>query len=131
MKIRDGFVTNSSSTNFIIICKEEITVKYLFEKLGFEIDSPLKELGERLCEEIMYGTSNGLRWHEINELNYEVIRKIFGEKTASKYTELTDKGYYVYLGHTGNDDELINFFTTDSFILDDVDFFLNGENCVW
>jgi len=29
-----GFITNSSSTNFLIISKEELTEEYLFEKLG-------------------------------------------------------------------------------------------------
>ena len=35
MKIRMGFITNSSSTNFLIISKEELTEDYLFKKLGF------------------------------------------------------------------------------------------------
>lgn len=35
MKIRMGFITNSSSTNFLIISKKELTEDYLFKKLGF------------------------------------------------------------------------------------------------
>lgn len=31
MKIRNGFVTNSSSTNFIIMSKEELTVDNLYK----------------------------------------------------------------------------------------------------
>ena len=34
MKIRTGFITNSSSTNFLIISRKELTEDYLFEKLG-------------------------------------------------------------------------------------------------
>ena len=34
MKIRMGFITNSSSTNFLIISKNELTAEYLFKKLG-------------------------------------------------------------------------------------------------
>ena len=56
---------------------------------------------------------------------------MFGEKTAEKYKKLSKKNYHLYIGHTGNDDELINFFTTDSFIIDEKDFYINGQNCVW
>ena len=43
MKIRMGFITNSSSTNFLIISKEELTEEYLFEKLGFIKDGMLEK----------------------------------------------------------------------------------------
>ena len=36
MKIREGFVTNSSSTNFLIVSKKELDEAYLMEKLGFK-----------------------------------------------------------------------------------------------
>ena len=41
MIIRDGFVTNSSSTNFMIISKEELSSDYLLEKLGFRKGSSI------------------------------------------------------------------------------------------
>ena len=44
MIIRDGFVTNSSSTNFMIISKEKLSSSYLYEKSGFEF---LKIIGIR------------------------------------------------------------------------------------
>ena len=131
MKIREGFVTNSSSTNFIIICKEELTPEYLYKKLGFKEESPLREKGMNLCEEIIYGTSRGPRWYNYDNFNYNNIKEMFGEKTAEKYKKLSKKNYHLYIGHTGNDDELINFFTTDSFIIDEKDFYINGQNCVW
>mgnify|MGYP000633358387 CR=1 FL=1 len=54
MKIRMGFITNSSSTNFLIISKEELTEEYLFEKLGFIKDGMLEKQGRELCRSIIY-----------------------------------------------------------------------------
>ena len=48
MKIRMGFITNSSSTNFLIISKEELTEEYLFKKLGFVQGGVLEEQGRQL-----------------------------------------------------------------------------------
>ena len=50
MKIRMGFITNSSSTNFLIISKEELTEEYLFEKLGFIKDGMLEKQTENYAE---------------------------------------------------------------------------------
>lgn len=132
MKIREGFVTNSSSTNFLIISKQELTVEYLYAKLGFKEESPLKEIGIQLCEDIINGTKNGLRWFEFSEYNLDNIKEAFGEKSAEKFKELSEKGYFVYGGHTGSDsDYLTAFFTTDSVEIEEPDFYLNGKNCVW
>ena len=59
MKIRTGFITNSSSTNFLIISKKELTEDYLFEKLGFIGDGQLAEQGHMLCKEIISGIDRG------------------------------------------------------------------------
>ena len=132
MKIRNGFVTNSSSTNFIIISKHELTHEYIYKKLGFKQSSKIHTFGSDLSDDIIYGTSRGVRWFEIDEINYESVLEIFGENTANKYKELTKKGYLSYIGHIGSDDAcLTSFMATDHFEIDDKDFYMNGLNCVW
>lgn len=132
MKIRDGFVTNSSSTNFMIISKEELTVEYLTEKLGFKNDSYIEMMGNDLASQIIDGTRRGVRWFEIDEINYEKVLEIFGEKSAKKYSKLSKKGFRTYMGYISSDDDcLSSFMTTDCFIIDKKDFYMDGKNCMW
>ena len=132
MKIRDGFVTNSSSTNFLIISKEELTVDYLYEKLGFKSGSAIELAGRQFCEEIISGTRNGVRWFDVDEINYESILEIFGEKSAKKFNKMNKKGFNAYIGHTSSDESYLTIhFTLDNFKIDEKDFYINGLNCVW
>lgn len=125
MKYRNGFVTNSSSTNFIIISKEEITVEYLFEKLGFKKGSPLENAGWMLCNNI-------LSYPENDSLNYEEIKRDFGSATAKYWQKMNKKGYCSLRNRTSNsEDPLTNYFTMDSFEIKEKDFYVNGKNCIW
>ena len=114
MKIRMGFITNSSSTNFLIISKEELTEEYLFEKLGFIKDGMLEKQGRELCRSIIYALDGGLRYHNYEIPDYESIKKVFGEKSARLFVK--NKGYHAYWGYTSSEDK---------------DFYLNGRACVW
>lgn len=132
MKVRSGFVTNSSSTNFLIISKQELNSDYLLKKLGFTADSGILNTGYTLVEDILRGTENGLRWFDFDEINYEVILKAFGEESAKKYLELNQRGFFTYVGYTSSDDDYItSFMTMDNFLINDKDFYMNGLNCVW
>ena len=130
MKIRMGFITNSSSTNFLIISKEELTEDYLFKKLGFKMGGELEKQGRELCESIMHAIEGGLRYHDYLAPNYESIKEVFGEKSAKLYNK--KKGHHTYWGYTSSDEPPITqFFTTDSFEIEDKDFYINGRSCVW
>lgn len=131
MKIRTGFITNSSSTNFLIISKKELSADYLYKKLGFKNGSPIAEQGRTLCDDIMRAISyGGIKYYDVGEPDYESIKKIFGEKSAMVFKQKTN--YHVYWGHTNSDESPITqFFTTDSFEIEQKDFYLNGRACIW
>lgn len=80
MIIRDGFVTNSSSTNFMIISKEELSSDYLLEKLGFRKGSSISAAAFSLVDDIVSATKSGVRWFEVDQINYENILKISGKR---------------------------------------------------
>ena len=89
MIIRDGFVTNSSSTNFMIISKEKLSSSYLLEKLGFKKGSGISSAAFSLADDIVSATKSGVRWFEVEQIDYETILKIFGEESAEKYKKMT------------------------------------------
>lgn len=132
MIIRDGFVTNSSSTNFMIISKEKLNSDYLLEKLGFKKKSRISPAAFSLVDEILDGTKAGVRWFEVDKIDYETILKIFGEESAEKFKEMSKKGYYTYIGHTNSESDcLTSFMTMDSFVINEKDFYMDGKNCGW
>lgn len=130
MKIRTGFITNSSSTNFLIISKEELTEDYLFEKLGFVKGSPLENQGHQLCQDILIAVDRGLRYYDYEVPSYESIREVFGDKSATIFDKR--RGYHTYWGYTSSDEAPITqFFTTDSFEIEEKDFYVNARACIW
>ena len=132
MKIRIGFVTNSSSTNFLILSKEEITEEYLYKKLGFVESSMLEAPARELCRNIIDGTYMGVRHFEWEEITFENIQKTFGKDAADKYKIYMKKGFHPYVGYTRSDDSIFTgFFTTDSFEIEEKDIYLNGRSCMW
>lgn len=132
MKIRIGYVTNSSSTNFLILSKEEITVDFLYKKLGFKNNSPIQEEAIELCENILNGTQRGLQYFDIDKLDCDEVLKMFGKKTSEKFLEYKKKGFKAYIGYTESSDGAFTcFFTTDSFEIEEHDFYVNARNCLW
>lgn len=130
MKIRTGFITNSSSTNFLIISKKELTTDYLFKKLGFVKKGKLAKKGYELCDEIISGTQNGLRYFDFDETTFEHIKEVFGPRAADYFLKMENA--HVYWGHTSSDESTFTqFFTSDSFEIEEKDFYLNGRSCVW
>ena len=80
----------------------------------------------------MSATEYGVRWFEVEQIDYDTILKIFGKESAEKYKKLSKKWYYTYFGHTNSDDDsLTSFMTMDSFVIDERDFYMDGKNCIW
>lgn len=133
MKIKTDFVTNSSSTNFILITKKEITsANDLAEVLGVKKDSPIYSYIEDFCTEIFSYINPS--YFDINnvEQEKEFIKEEFGSKTFKKYEKLSKKGFHTYISRAGTDyNELMTFFAMDYFEFNKKDIFIDGRKNVY
>lgn len=112
--------------------KKELTAQYLYKKLGFKKNSPIESAAMEMCENIIYGTNKGLRYFNFDEVTYDNVKEVFGEKAASRYLEYQKKGYLGYMGYTSSDEgTLTSFFTTDSFEIDNNDIYVYARSCMW
>lgn len=124
MKIRNGFVTNSSSTNFIIISDKELNYDYLYEKLiGSKQSAFSKEISE-LCSIILHSAKQ--------IFSMEDAEKDYGGKLSKIYKKMHKKGCFIYQGSTSSEsEELESFFTCEPIEFETAGFYLNGLNCTW
>ena len=133
MKIRDGFVTNSSSTSYIIISKKDLTGEYLAEKLGLTEKSPNYYEILEVCKNMVIDGKMGFYHNSYEESeNYDLIKELFVEKTANKYKKSVNKGYKIYCGRISseeNDYEIT--MCLDYMKYKDSEIFIDATDNVW
>ncbi|CEP99111.1 Uncharacterised protein [[Clostridium] sordellii] len=136
MKIRGDFVTNSSSTSFILMTDVELDLGTFLNKIGISQNSDMTFIFEHLYDAV---NKNKMELDEYIQ-NYidkdtnvfEYFRKNFSQEIAEKILFNKDKGKKIWIGKLSSDyDEYETFFCTDSFIIEGEEIYINGANCVW
>jgi len=134
MKIRAGFVTNSSSTSFLIISRDELEEGAFLELMGVAPDSPIADLFRELFSDVV-GKSQRVdlsrvdsrvspeTWFKTDRLSATMIARL--RKAAGQ-------GLTAYFGSLSSDDTPVQtFFCTDALEVENERMYFNCLECAW
>lgn len=137
MKIRAGFVSNSSSTSFLILAAEDLTQENFFDLMGVSPKSPLADIFRELHEALLDNVEDSVDLREIDESSPVALwlNGFRGEISPTMERKLQDarkRGLKVYHGELSSDSSQAEcFFCCDSFEAENEKFYINALQCAW
>lgn len=137
MKIKKGFVTNSSSTSFIISLKESFSKTNFMDSIGANGDSPMNKIFEDLFNAIEDDKENIIdsvkKYGEEIEIEKFLLNQGFSKETINMVESLLSAGRDVYYGQLRSDGETPSeaFFCCESFVICDENIYFNGNIGGW
>jgi hypothetical protein len=138
MKIRQGFVTNSSSTSFIISMKEDFTVDNFLKALGMEKNSILAPLVKDMFELINMNKRDLDLSLFVQDGSNEILDEemlftgIGGHDVydISQIIQLFKRGWKVYHGFFDSDSSpMESFLCSYGMLINTDDIYFNFEHC--
>jgi hypothetical protein len=136
MKIRAGFVSNSSSTSFLIIAKSDLNRADFFELMGISANSPIADLFSGFYEAVAE-SARKVDFRKVPrdsspESLFETRREHLSERMLEKIRDAQKRGLKAYYGWLDSESNPIeSFFCTESLEVENEKMYFNGLECTW
>lgn len=138
MKIRQDFITNSSSTSFIISLKDDWNEKSFYKSIGVLDDTALRSIFVDLYNVIDHNKEEITTYIKKYYPDKKTVESFlssfnYSKDVIEKVSQLIQEGQTVYFGKLSseNGESTETFFCMESFLVCDDDIYFNGQNAVW
>ncbi len=134
MKIRAGFVSNSSSTSFLIIARDELEEGAFLELMGVAPDSPIADLFRELFSDVAASS----QYVDLSRVDKRVSPEVWFDNDRlspvmiERLQQAAGQGLKAYFGRLSSDNAPVqSFFCTDAFELENERIYFNYLECAW
>ena len=138
MKIKQDFVTNSSSTSFIISMKDEFSKEHFLRGIGLEGLSPISSIFEDLYEAVEQNKQDIEEYIKESRATYSSVaeflqKESYDEETVKIVEKLLAEKRKVYYGKLSSDGNSAAevYFCMESFLICEDNLYFNGRLAGW